>query len=48
MEPSGIVDDGRETCHTTCHNLIRHQEHRESNGVEHQSNEDEEIVSYLI
>ena len=34
METCGIVDDGRKTCHASCHDLIRHQEYREGDSIE--------------
>ena len=34
MEACGVVDDGRETSHATCHNLIGHQEDSEGNGID--------------
>ena len=33
MESRSIVDNSRKTCHTSCHNLVRHQEYGKGYGV---------------
>ena len=48
METCGIVNNSRKTCHTTCHNLIRHEKDGEGDGVHQQTKGDEHIVLGLV